>query len=86
MLVALSIFLATFAVTGWSHFVAQRAPVVVEEPSTLELALVGVVTLAIYSVVGRWRRVREAKLPRPTTLTASDDAPSQIDPPSREAA
>lgn len=87
MIIALSIALVATALAGWNHFLSQGEPVIVEEPTTLELALVGIATLAIYSVISRyWRRVREAKLSREATLPSDELAPPDVDQPSREAA
>jgi hypothetical protein len=86
MFVALSIAVVGSAVAGW-NFLSQVAPVIVEEPSTLELALVGLVTLAIYSVASRyWRRVREAKYRRLAASQRDAEARPDVEQPSREAA
>jgi hypothetical protein len=90
MIVALSIALVAAALAGWNHFLAESEPVIVEEPTTLELALVGIATLAIYSVTSRyWRRVREEKLRREATFSSQssgESAPADVEQPSREAA
>jgi hypothetical protein len=41
---------------GWDVLSPTVAPIIIEEPTTLELALVGILTLGIYSVAGRYRR------------------------------
>jgi len=51
--------------SGWlNEFVASTLPtytarVTPRDPSTLNLALIGIVTLAIYALVKRWPRRRE---------------------------
>jgi hypothetical protein len=46
-------------VFGLEPAASNAAPIVIEEPTTLELALVGILTLAIFSIAGRYRRQQD---------------------------
>ena len=81
-------FIAMFILSvaaGWKSLLAQVWPIVPEEPTTFQLALAGIATLAVYSLAGRHFRRRRIRMADGRRLGASE-TPVDGESISREAA
>ena len=81
-------FIAMFILSvaaGWNSLLAQVWPIVPEEPTTFQLALAGIATLAVYSITGRYFRRRRIRFAKSRPIGASE-TPVDVESISREAA
>jgi hypothetical protein len=82
MLVGLIAFMAVSLQMFVAGLAEQAAPNPVNHPSTLELALIAIVTLAAYVALRRsvWRRARVARRIPPVSVSASSTDSSTTQP------
>jgi hypothetical protein len=56
---------------GFPHSITETAPLPLDGPTTLQLALTGIATLALYALLRRPKREPAARARRPLTVGAN---------------